>query len=422
MSGGPDILLIADRPLSGADAWAGQLTGDGGRLVQRTDPYEALEDMARQSWSLILVTAPRADLAGLCRASRRLQPKAKLVALCAPAAEPESRQLVGSVLDDYLIYPPTRSDLAHLRGLAAPQEGTYVSHRPVREEAPPEPGQAFSPRELARLLEAARSVASLESYVAAMVKERLGIEAQWQDAEKAGSEARPLLAIGGDLARTLVPAGAAEIDASAEALLAGLRQFLPVLADSARRTEALHRLAITDHLTGAYNRRYFYHFSDQILLRARQKPCRVSLLLYDIDNFKRYNDTYGHAAGDEILRETAALMKRIVRSQDVVARIGGDEFAVLFWDSEPPRSPRSRPLESALALADRFRQAVRNHQFPSLGPEARGALTISGGLANFPEGGQNVRELLRSADRALRDVKRLGKDAIHLVGSEGPAL
>jgi diguanylate cyclase (GGDEF)-like protein len=143
----------------------------------------------------------------------------------------------------------------------------------------------------------------------------------------------------------------------------------------------------------------------------------VTLLLYDIDDFKHYNETYGHAAGDEILRETAILMKRTSRSHDVVARIGGDEFAVLFWDVQPPRRASSKPLQDFQRLAERFCRAVSAHSFASLGPEARGVLTISGGLANFPADGQTCRDLLRAADQALRSVKRSGKNAIQIVGA-----
>ena len=208
----------------------------------------------------------------------------------------------------------------------------------------------------------------------------------------------------------------AEPPAEAQKFLTALQQCLPALLAVAQRTESLHRLAITDTLTGAYNRRYFYHVTDQILLRAADRNFRVTLLLYDIDDFKHYNDTYSYAAGDEILHDIAVLMKRTTRKHDIVARIGGDEFAVLFWDFDPPRAADSRPPETAHVLAERFLQAVRRHKFVSLGPEAHGALSISGGLARFPDDGRTCRELLSSADKALKEVKRTGKNAIRLLG------
>jgi len=184
----------------------------------------------------------------------------------------------------------------------------------------------------------------------------------------------------------------------------------------AKQGDALHRLAITDHLTGAYNRRYFYQVTDQILDHSEKTGRRVALLLFDIDDFKRYNDTYGHASGDEILRECTRLIRRTTRQQDLVARIGGDEFVVLFWDNSEPRKPGSSLPQSAYVMSERFCKAVAHHEFPSLGPEARGVLTISGGLATFPEDGKTCRQLLRSADKALLNAKKIGKNNIHLIG------
>jgi len=228
--------------------------------------------------------------------------------------------------------------------------------------------------------------------------------------------AQPLLLAAGKAPRVLVPLGVPRHSPTADAYLGFAQECLPSLLSVARRTQGLHLLSITDHLTGSFNRRYFYEATERILQRAKKENFRVTLLLYDIDDFKRYNDAYGHAAGDEILRDTAAMMKQITRAQDIVARIGGDEFAVLFWDADKPRSPNSHPPETALALADRFRKAVHRHAFRSLGPEARGTLTISGGLASYPWGGTNVRELLAHADAALRQAKESGKNAIRIVG------
>jgi diguanylate cyclase (GGDEF)-like protein len=203
---------------------------------------------------------------------------------------------------------------------------------------------------------------------------------------------------------------------SASALLAAVERCLPALAAAARRSESLRRLAITDQLTGLYNRRYFYMATDRILAQEAKRGARAALLLYDIDDFKRYNETFGYAVGDEVLRQTAAMMKSISRSHDVVARIGGEEFAVLFWDPHGPRTAASQPLRTAYDLSERFRRAVANRQYPMLGPQAVGTLTISGGLALFPRDGQTVRDLLRSADKALKSAKHSGKNGIRIIG------
>ena len=288
-------------------------------------------------------------------------------------------------------------------------------------EAHPPPGQrgGLTAPEVTEMLIAARSIRSLEAYLAARVAGRIGAAARWVDADKLPAGAAAMLRSQGESPRVLTAEPARErIGPDAQAFIAGLQGALPALVENALWAQSLRRLAVTDHLTGAHNRRYFYYLTGQVLLRARQENLRVALLLYDIDDFKRYNDTYGYAAGDDILRETACLVRKVTRSHDVVARIGGDEFAVLFWDPGKPRLPDSRPVDTAYVLADRFRRAVVEHRFPSLGPDARGALTISGGLASFPADGTTCRELLRKADEALKQAKRAGKNAIRLIGKE----
>ena len=401
-----DILLVAD--LVPSDEFADHVRS--GRLVRIPDPYDALMEMERRHWPTVLLTAPRPDFAGLCRASRRLQPVSALFGLCPPAAEPEVRPLAGKVLTDYFICPPSRRDVDRILRAASAAQVSTAAGRGAAE---------LSPEVFSELLGAANSVSSLESCLSQLVGRHIGCAVSWTDARELRAGLEPLLLSAEDPPRALVSARPlASLPPESQGFISALRRCLPALLGTAQRAESLHRMAITDPLTGAYNRRYFYHLTDQILLRAVRKESRVTLLLYDIDDFKRYNDTYGYAAGDEILRDAAALMKRITRKHDVVARIGGDEFAVLFWDFQRPRQPDSRPPESAYVLADRFRQSISRHEFPSLGPEAVGILTISGGLARFPGDGRTCRELLRSADQALKQVKRSGKDGIKLVGRE----
>jgi len=410
VSNGGEILLLGEPPL-GAEFTS--RCGDGVRVVHRSDPYDALAEMSRRSWPVVVLTAPRPEFGSLCRASRRLQARTRLLAMCPPAAEHEVRPLAPEVLDDYFIYPPTRSDW---QSMIAAASGVRRAHEARREP----PAGGLTAGEVAALVEAAVSVEGVGARLAELVRERLGCEVKWVDADSVPADVKPLLLAVDEAPRALVAEnpGPGAMDASGVAFIAAVRECLPSIMDAARRCESLKRLAVTDHLTGAYNRRYFYLATDHILERASAEGFRVMLLLYDIDDFKKYNDRYGHAAGDDILRETALLMKKITRSQDIVARIGGDEFAVLFWDPEPPRSPNSKPPKTAYDLADRFRQAVRKLSFRSLGPEAKGVLTISGGLASFPRAGKTCRALLRSADRALKKAKQSGKNAIKLIGAE----
>lgn len=174
----------------------------------------------------------------------------------------------------------------------------------------------------------------------------------------------------------------------------------------------LRTMALRDELTGIWNRRYFNRFLQRILKRAQDDRSQVTLLVFDIDDFKAYNDLHGHATGDEVLRETARLMQSVVREHDVVARIGGDEFAVIFWDSEQPRKPNSEHPKDVVAAARRFQDAICAHRFPKLLDKAIGRLTISGGLASFPWDGRTPDELMARADAMAIQSKRQGKNAI----------
>ena len=414
------LLVLAPRDVGTAlAAQAGE-----GAAVALADPYDAILEMGRRPWPAVLLAARPPELADIARAARRLQKDARIVALCSPAEEAEVLPLASEVLDDYLIHPASRADLAGLLARA-------------RQGGPAATG-TLSAAELADLIESARDVAGLEAKVAQLVSARLGAAVQWIDAPaerqdeisqstagkmpaaREGETPSPRAILETeDPPRRLVPqAGAIEPDGEGAALVASLRAILPALRSAARRTEVLRRLSITDELTGVYNRRYFRQMAGAVLDWSRPRGSRATLLIYDLDDFKRYNDQFGHPVGDEILRETALMMKQITRAQDIVARIGGEEFAVLFWESEPPRSPDSRPVQKAYALADRFRRAVASRHFHSLGPQAKGSLTISGGLASFPRDGQTIDELLRKADEALYAAKRSGKNAIRIVGGD----
>ena len=200
-------------------------------------------------------------------------------------------------------------------------------------------------------------------------------------------------------------------------------------ATTEMRIRQLERLATEDDLTGLKNRRYIWEFSRQIIERTARENGRVTLLVFDIDDFKHYNDLYGHHAGDEILRQAATLMKRCCRAHDVVGRIGGDEFAVVFWDVPQQDGTRAAGAERRSASAYHPRQAisiakrlVRELEATELsasgdlGPTGKGVLTISGGLASFPRDGATIQELFEQADKALLEAKRSGKNRIYLVG------
>lgn len=196
--------------------------------------------------------------------------------------------------------------------------------------------------------------------------------------------------------------------------------------DKDRRITELRKLVIQDDLTDLKNRRYLSQFLPAILKKAEASQCQVTLLLFDIDDFKHYNDAYGHSVGDAVLRQTAKLIRRCCRDQDVVARLGGDEFAVIFWDvpdGQPQRgsiqdrrsSNQNHPRQSVF-MAERFRSEMSDTPFNQLGPQGKGSLTISGGLATFPTDAPSAQELFEKADQAMLEAKRSGKNRIYLVG------
>ena len=180
----------------------------------------------------------------------------------------------------------------------------------------------------------------------------------------------------------------------------------------ARKQRHLKLLAYKDELSGAWNRRFLRTCLSRELQIARDKRRPLTIMIFDIDDFKHYNDRWGHDAGDEIISEVVRLLNTIIRRGDHVCRIGGDEFAVIFCDPEPPREAGSNHPTTVEILARRFREQVANARFPKLGVEATGVLSISGGLATFPWDASDIDGLLEKADQRLLQSKRHGKNSI----------
>jgi len=185
----------------------------------------------------------------------------------------------------------------------------------------------------------------------------------------------------------------------------------------------LEILTMQDDLTGLKNRRYLRHFLPAILDNAKEKGYQITLLLFDLDNFKHYNDTYGHFTGDSVLLQTGKLMRRCCREHDVVSRLGGDEFAVIFWDlpeevqarNDRRQTNHEHPREAQF-MAERFRREISEASFECLGSKGKGTLTISGGLATYPLDAVTAEDLFEKADQAMLEAKRSGKNKITIVG------
>lgn len=163
------------------------------------------------------------------------------------------------------------------------------------------------------------------------------------------------------------------------------------------------RSAITDRLTGLYNHAYFYHFLENELKRSRRNGKSVALLMIDIDDFKQINDTQGHLAGDEILKELGTLISGSAREIDVPFRYGGEEFALVLPYTD---------ARCARTAAERLGKAIAGHPFVSAGPPDSRRLTVSIGIAAYPGDAKDLEGLVRNADRALYRAKAEGKNRI----------
>lgn len=171
---------------------------------------------------------------------------------------------------------------------------------------------------------------------------------------------------------------------------------------SQREASESHRRATScDHLTGIANRRAFFEAAEQELERWRRAPRPTTLVMFDADHFKQVNDTHGHAAGDAVLRHIAALMTASFRGVDVVARLGGEEFAVLLPSTE---------LDTARGAAERLRKAMAARPVVVDGVEIH--CRISGGVAAWDGSLDGVDAWLKRADRALYRAKAEGRDRI----------
>jgi diguanylate cyclase (GGDEF)-like protein len=176
------------------------------------------------------------------------------------------------------------------------------------------------------------------------------------------------------------------------------RQDLDAVNETLRQqNEELERLSASDSLTGLSNRRILTQRLSEELLRAQRQSHTFTVLMLDVDHFKKYNDAYGHPAGDEVLRKVANILRNCTRAGDCTARYGGEEFAVLL---------SGKGGDTALQLAERIRERVAAEEFVG------GKVTISGGIAEFPHHGHTAEAVISSADEALYEAKREGRNRV----------
>ncbi|BAF60311.1 hypothetical protein PTH_2130 [Pelotomaculum thermopropionicum SI] len=181
-----------------------------------------------------------------------------------------------------------------------------------------------------------------------------------------------------------------------------LAWFIGGLADVDKDIRVmLTDMANTDGLTGLFNHRYFHQSLQDHIKQARENNSQLSLIMFDIDYFKFYNDNYGHQKGDELLKEMGLILNTVVKSPCIAARYGGDEFTVIVPGSK----------ERAMEIAEEIRQAIESQPFEGAAVQPKGKITVSLGVATFPKHGSTPKELIRSADEAMYKAKYQGNKA-----------
>jgi len=163
----------------------------------------------------------------------------------------------------------------------------------------------------------------------------------------------------------------------------------------------LKELSITDSLTGLFNRRYFEERFFEELQRSERHNLSFSLAMIDIDDFKLFNDTEGHLAGDEVLKNIANIAKESTRVIDIISRFGGEEFAIIMPQTEK---------DEAFFVGERIRKSAKEQLLHTWRTFPKESITITVGVATFPSDGRGMKELIRNADKALYKGKKEGKD------------
>jgi diguanylate cyclase (GGDEF)-like protein len=165
--------------------------------------------------------------------------------------------------------------------------------------------------------------------------------------------------------------------------------------------EEIYKMSILDGLTGAHNKRFFLEFLEKEMARARRHASSLSLMMFDIDHFKKVNDTHGHLAGDAVLKELGRRLKPEMRREDLLARYGGEEFAIVLV---------STSLKRAIDFAEEMRQLVARDPFPT--DTVRLPVTVSIGVAELDSSMKTPEDLIAKCDAHLYTAKRQGRNCV----------
>lgn len=204
--------------------------------------------------------------------------------------------------------------------------------------------------------------------------------------------------------------GMREINLEERNLAHNLASQIALAMSSMKLRETLRSLSVRDPLTGLFNRRYMEESMLRELATAQRKTRPLGVVILDLDHFKTFNDTFGHDAGDLLLREVGTLLAKNSRAGDIACRFGGEEFVVIFPEA---------PLSVVIDLSNQLRKVILALQLQHFG-RSLGQISASFGVAAFPEHGNTMDELLRAADKALYQAKANGRDRVEIAGEHYP--
>jgi len=436
------ILLIGDRERQMESSLSQALPGADVRSVAGV--FDALAELSAGNYTTVIASADPIERRpeSAMRAIRQLAGDSRILLFSNPSLEPISRKMLEFGCDDYLVTPASPTELQQLFGTPPVRFATSAN----RTDESIMPVEVSQPSRLTALLGLPLAEMFLDSMlqhpqeapnlVVRQINAHIGpTHKLLLSASPAAPQVGEGFAITSHVVRSQGEDSAVlhlmmprdEDETSARHVLSQISLLIGKCLALRERHKKMLKLAFTDDLTGIANGRWFRQHLEHKISEAKEKYLLVTLLIFDIDNFKQYNDQFGHGVGDEILKQTASLIKRCVRPTDLVARISGDEFAIVFFDPDGPREPRdpsvgtsrSRVPPSVQAVCERIRRLISAPEYQLLGTNGQGMLTISGGIAVYPYDAQSSEALICAADKALMfDAKRGGKNSITLVGEE----
>lgn len=211
------------------------------------------------------------------------------------------------------------------------------------------------------------------------------------------------MVVGGETVGVLAVAGARRTSSEAKDVLRLIAQVGGLAVHHVSAYTQVRVTADLDGLTGIYNKRLMTEVLAETVFRAQQQSSRMAVFLFDVDNFKHYNDTNGHAAGDLLLTQLARLVDDNIRKENTFGRFGGEEFLLVLPDTT---------AEQALIVAEKVRYLIAHHEFACAEKQPLGRVTVSGGIAACPDHGADSAALLRAADDALYEAKRQGRNRV----------